>query len=89
MVSGMAAFARPAVFRLERDPDGFTCLSTNAGAVLDEAWLGGAIRRVAAQTLEGAWEELAPLARTELPEALVQAWQARNEREMVAFRLWT
>jgi hypothetical protein len=89
MVSGMAVFARPAVFRLERDPEGFTCLSTNAGALLDEAWLGGPIRRVAAQTLDGAWEDLGPLARSELPGSLVQAWQARSEREMVAFRLWT
>jgi hypothetical protein len=89
LAGGMAKFARPATFRLERQPEGHVYLSTNSGAVLDEAWLGGPAARAAAQTLDGAWEDLGAMPGGELPDALVRTWQTRNQREMVAFRVWT
>jgi hypothetical protein len=86
-VQGMAAFDGPATFRLARERRSAVRLTTDTGVRLDPAWLGAGPWRAWARDLNGSWVPVADDAGLVLSTALVRAWQARNERTMIDFRL--
>ncbi len=89
--AGCVTCAAPATLRVGKLADGTVLVTTDAGLTLDEGWLGGALRRAAVQSLDGAWQDVSEALSANrpntLPHELVQAWAQRSERTLVNFRL--
>ncbi len=86
-VPGVVDFETAAAFRLERAPDGSVQLTTDAGASLEHAWLGGSLHRTEVRALEGEWVPVDTDTPGTVPARLVREWQARNERTLIDFRI--
>ena len=87
-IAGIAAFEKPATFRLKRTPDGTIRVTTNTGFSLNEQWLNGQSRRIDALTLGKQWQDVtAQCKQDSIPAKLVQGWSERNERTLVDFRI--
>lgn len=87
-VAGIAEFCEPGIFRLTREADGSSRVTTNTGVSLTVDWLGGAARRIEARTLNGDWADVTEsCGATTIPAGVVREWSQRNERTLIDFRL--
>jgi hypothetical protein len=89
-VSEVATFPEPASFRLKRTADGMIHLTTDMAVSLKEEWTGGAARCIEVQTLDGRWLDITPdCPGGSVSSSAVQAWQEKNQRTLVDFRIST
>jgi len=87
-IHGIAAFDKPATFRLQRSSGGSIRVTTDTGISLNEQWRGGEARRVEASTLDRQWQDVtAQCTSGSIPTQLVQQWSDRNQRTLVEFRI--
>ncbi|MGQ0603656.1 MAG: DUF2264 domain-containing protein [Anaerolineales bacterium] len=87
-VAGIVEFSEPGTFRLTREADGSSRLTTNTGVSLTTDWLGGAARCIEAHTLNGDWADVTErCGATTIPTDVVREWSQRNERTLIDFRL--
>ena len=87
-LSGIAAFDKPATFRLQRAPDNTIHVTTNTGVSLAQQWLGAQARRVEASTLDNQWLDITGDCESgSIPTPIVQQWSDRNQRTLVDFRI--
>jgi len=89
-ITGIAAFEKPATFRLKRTPEGTIRVTTNTGFSLSDPWLNGPSRRIEGLTLDKQWQDVtAQCKQDSIPAQLVQEWSERNQRTLVDFRIST
>ncbi|HEY9529231.1 MAG TPA: hypothetical protein VIR02_19225, partial [Anaerolineales bacterium] len=89
-ITGIAAFERPATFRLKRTPEGTIRVTTNSGFSLSDPWLDGHSCRIEGLTLDKQWQDVtAQCKQDSIPAELVQDWSERNQRTLVDFRIST
>jgi hypothetical protein len=87
-IKGIAAFDKPATFRLKRDSENTIRVTTNTGLSLTDQWLHGQARRIEALTLNGQWLDVTARCQSgSIPTQLVQEWSDRNQRTLVDFRI--
>jgi hypothetical protein len=89
-ITGIAAFEKPATFRLKRTPEGTIRVTTNSGFSLSDPWLNEPARRIEGLTLDKQWQDVTAQCRQDsVPAQLVQEWSERNQRTLVDFRIST
>jgi hypothetical protein len=87
-ITGIAAFEKPATFRLKRTSQGTIRVTTNTAFSLNDQWLNGPSRHIDALTLDHQWLDVTDQCRAgSIPTQLVQDWSARNQRTLVDFRI--
>jgi hypothetical protein len=87
-IKEIAAFDKPATFRLKRSFENTVRVTTNTGLSLVDQWLNGQARCIEALTLDNQWLDVtAHCQSNSIPTQLVQEWSDRNQRTLVDFRI--
>jgi hypothetical protein len=87
-INGIATFDKPATFRLKRNSENITRVTTNTGLALTDQWLNGQAHHIEALTLENQWQDVTAHCQSgSIPPELVQEWSDRNQRTLVDFRI--
>lgn len=89
-IAGLVSFDEPATFRLKRSSNNIFNVTTNTGFKLTDEWMGEPLRCIEAQTLRHQWIDVtAQCQGSSIPLPVVRAWQERNQRTLVDFRIST
>jgi hypothetical protein len=87
-ISDLATFSEPAIFRLKRTHSGTTRVTTNAGVLLTNQWLGGDASCIEVLTLDNQWQDVTDRCQSgSILTQLVEEWSDRNQRTLVDFRI--
>jgi len=87
-VAGVAELEAPGTLQLKRASEGVSRVTTSAGLLLANDWLGGTAHKVEAQTLDGKWLDVTGQCQgNRIPSALVREWAKQNERTLVELRV--
>jgi hypothetical protein len=86
--AGIVDLEAPGILELRRDAPEEVNVTTDTGLAFCAAWLGGVIRKLEVQNIQGEWIDTSRRSDDlSIPGGLVREWSVRNERSLVCFRI--